>query len=835
MFENPSLKAAECGPDDFKRKGAVTEVLHKIDSVNEQHTAPCDRGTENGNHDLNMEIRRDTKWNTRWGPEDREKDVRRDRWNDSERNRHVTSFSNGRDDRESEVTNRDGVWRPQFLLGRGRGDNPSAGANSHKLVPTLGGNKTRGSGAYVGFSQGRGRAILGPGLIPAPPCGQSLQPNFRYSRAKMLDLFRQQTIKSFAALPNQFEEVPLVTERDPLEPISFLTPDVEEQVILQGIWKGEIVTSKISQRVDKEPHFQPEYEDDGQKASDADIVSKLGEHLKLPDAEISKGEIIAVVQKNSAEERALVSLVPMKDELLLTSERGFEHMGPNIQQTKLGSPYLFTANDKGTTPEKPSIVDDVQITAKERDAYLVSLEQVNHGENMYGIDQHKMKLCTPNDEALAISTSVYSNQVSSNSMREPSHGNLEVAPEALSLFYIDPQGDIQGPFSGVDIIDWFEAGFFGTDLPVQLASAPEGTPFVTLGDVMPHLEHVDKMPPASKNGEAISGCNELKFPLDRNSANLTSTGLENGTSSIEGDEQIQMLNLKSIRNLGFRSEGGNHTSEVNNLFISPDSEMADSKRLSPPYGPRSPFVEGTTPRERFMDTALSHTPYSPLSQPVQLPPWHPFFQSLPGNSNFPAIPVSGSDLRRSFADSHLGYYEQMERPFQPFGNPQPDPFLDQYLQQQQQFPRFQHPVPSFLQPPLQQNRAPERFGQLMQPSLTQNLHNSNLFPPPHPGLPPSHVPTADHMRSQFSRFQQHQQQQLPAELVLEQLVRREQQLATQQLIESQLGRTYLRGFEDQIFQQKMHDSSQSNSQLQLHQVPSAIYPEQFYQHRGMDN
>lgn len=62
------------------------------------------------------------------------------------------------------------------------------------------------------------------------------------------------------------------------------------------------------------------------------------------------------------------------------------------------------------------------------------------------------------------------------------------APEELSLCYLDPQGVIQGPFLGIDIILWFEQGFFGVDLPVRLSDAPEGSPFQELGDIMPHLQ-----------------------------------------------------------------------------------------------------------------------------------------------------------------------------------------------------------------------------------------------------------------------------------------------------------------------------------------------------------
>ena len=71
----------------------------------------------------------------------------------------------------------------------------------------------------------------------------------------------------------------------------------------------------------------------------------------------------------------------------------------------------------------------------------------------------------------------------------------QVAPEDLCLLYTDPQGEIQGPFLGVDIIGWFEAGFFGLELPVRLMDAPEGTPFVPLENIMPHLKPAVKVPP----------------------------------------------------------------------------------------------------------------------------------------------------------------------------------------------------------------------------------------------------------------------------------------------------------------------------------------------------
>jgi len=60
-------------------------------------------------------------------------------------------------------------------------------------------------------------------------------------------------------------------------------------------------------------------------------------------------------------------------------------------------------------------------------------------------------------------------------------------PEELTLYYLDPQGGVQGPFLGADIISWYEDGYFGLELPVRLSQAPDDVPFRPLVEVMPHL------------------------------------------------------------------------------------------------------------------------------------------------------------------------------------------------------------------------------------------------------------------------------------------------------------------------------------------------------------
>lgn len=102
------------------------------------------------------------------------------------------------------------------------------------------------------------------------------------------------------------------------------------------------------------------------------------------------------------------------------------------------------------------------------------------------------------------------------------------SPDDLVLYYKDPQGAIQGPFAGSDIIGWFEAGYFGIDLLVRLANAPHDSPFSLLGDVMPHLR-AKARPPPGFTGPKQSEINEVPIK-----PNLSSFGkLHAGSSEVD--------------------------------------------------------------------------------------------------------------------------------------------------------------------------------------------------------------------------------------------------------------------------------------------------------------
>lgn len=147
---------------------------------------------------------------------------------------------------------------------------------------------------------------------------------------------------------------------------------------------------------------------------------------------------------------------------------------------------------------------------------------------------------------------------------------LQPSPEELQLCYVDPQGVIQGPFAGADIIGWFEAGYFGIDLQVRLAGASNDSPFASLGDVMPHLRAKARPPP----GFAAPKPNE--FPDTGSRPNFGSVNkLHTGLSDVD------LIRNEPRHKHGSTTEAENRFLESlmsgNNLSASPLQKIAFSE------------------------------------------------------------------------------------------------------------------------------------------------------------------------------------------------------------------------------------------------------------------
>lgn len=62
----------------------------------------------------------------------------------------------------------------------------------------------------------------------------------------------------------------------------------------------------------------------------------------------------------------------------------------------------------------------------------------------------------------------------------PAQQRTMVMPDRMRWIYRDPQGSIQGPWTGLEMHDWFKAGFFSPDLQIKKLEDPEFEPLAQL-------------------------------------------------------------------------------------------------------------------------------------------------------------------------------------------------------------------------------------------------------------------------------------------------------------------------------------------------------------------
>ncbi|KAL9114434.1 MAG: hypothetical protein Q9227_001515 [Pyrenula ochraceoflavens] len=80
----------------------------------------------------------------------------------------------------------------------------------------------------------------------------------------------------------------------------------------------------------------------------------------------------------------------------------------------------------------------------------------------------------PGHEGIRSSESPPSNQL------PPAQQRTMVMPDRMRWIYRDPQGNMQGPFSGLEMHDWFKAGFFTAELQVKKLEDVEYEPLAQL-------------------------------------------------------------------------------------------------------------------------------------------------------------------------------------------------------------------------------------------------------------------------------------------------------------------------------------------------------------------
>nr|GME11120.1 uncharacterized protein LOC109175542 isoform X3 [Ipomoea batatas] len=431
-----------------------------------------DRWHDGGNRNAGLDARRDSKWSSRWGPEEKEKEARTEKKIDTEKedaNSDTQTFVASRAVSERDPDARD-KWRPRHRL-----EGTTAVPGSYRTAPGFGIEKGRAEGSYVGFVIGRGRSSTSIQRPSSGGIGAALSESdksvlgkpvtaantFCYPRGKLLDIYRKQRIdSSFANVYENMEEAPPITLETVIEPLSFVVPDADEEAILNDICTGKITSSGAlynSYRKGRSTDNVTEIEDmepsngkvsplsTGTMEKKVDIIPNLSKdiHESAVDNNAIETNLHEIEGKNRVPEVVA---------------------GDDILSTLIRDEYINRSVDIGTQFEASELIPShhAKTTASDGIGSMLS----NDSNSLIGMPS----------SAQYLGRNTIENQLKRG-----------IPPEELSMFYCDPQGEIQGPFLGVDIISWFEQGFFGSDLPVRLVDAPEDSPFEELGDVMPHL------------------------------------------------------------------------------------------------------------------------------------------------------------------------------------------------------------------------------------------------------------------------------------------------------------------------------------------------------------
>ncbi|KAL8523757.1 hypothetical protein ACS0TY_013648 [Phlomoides rotata] len=556
----------------------------KVDSSGRQfgeaRRASEERWTDSGNRD-NHDQRRESKWNTRWGPDHKESNSVREKRGDSNKGDDVVLDPyHGKDERDA---NHYRPWRPLSSYNRGRGDPQQQTSPLNKQAPSFSHGRGRGENFSSSFSLGRGRVGSGGSPVtysasklqlqgPALEKNENGKPyHLYYSRPELIDIYRTTDMTNHAKYLEGIVQVPSLTQEEPVEPVSLCVHSPEELVVLKGIENGEIISSGAPQvskdgsagrtptdfmqlkrnRLGSKDDLPASLDDPKPDTTNnsegySDHLERLSyekqnnswpnakvetmeEYEAFPDHKLN-GEALredsAILRKNDDSSAARESRMP-----------GHSSVHP------IGSWRSSSFREHpGLTSDRREVPRDVQndfINARETS--MIDSSNTRKGALKWQVDDDPFMRRQPSAPI---------------DRERELHNISQSSPEDLVLYYKDPQGIIQGPFAGSDIITWFESGYFGLELQVRSASAPADSPYSSLGDVMPHLRAKARPPP----GFSTPGANEVQDISGR--SNFNNPGNLHAVSS-EADV------LKNDSRYKFGS-----TAVAENRFL--ESLMADS-------------------------------------------------------------------------------------------------------------------------------------------------------------------------------------------------------------------------------------------------------------------
>uniref|UniRef100_A0A2P2ME36 Uncharacterized protein LOC105644854 isoform X2 n=1 Tax=Rhizophora mucronata TaxID=61149 RepID=A0A2P2ME36_RHIMU len=478
------------------------------ETVESRVLSSSDRWHDGGNRNSGHEARRDSKWTSRWGPEDKDKEPRINKKADAEKekedvqNDNQSSMGSSRATSERDSDTRD-KWRPRHRM-----EVHSGGSGSYRAAPGFGPERGCIEGPNLGFTFGRGRAnAIGRSSSAATVSTANSHKNgivigkpnissdtFCYPRGKLLNIYRTHKLdSSFSMIPDHMDESPPITQEGFIEPMAFVAPDAEEEAILSDIWKGKITSSEVVYSAFRKGRSTENIPGIGESTEEKHCIIKeaVDTFREAANDDVYQTNGISSLLNDGANVNAL-------------NEKDIDHEEEQNKGSADGFIASISESDNVSSAKVIGIASPIDAVENWKMLKPDSIDDTNSGLSM------DVKARLPDDSSslfvLPFSELSHSTSISHLAVdNEPKNQERGAAPEDLYFYYIDPHGNTQGPFLGADIILWFEEGYFGTELPVRSADAPEGSPFQNLGEVIPHLKLRDELASNEQGKSGYSG------------------------------------------------------------------------------------------------------------------------------------------------------------------------------------------------------------------------------------------------------------------------------------------------------------------------------------------
>ncbi|XP_039011870.1 protein ESSENTIAL FOR POTEXVIRUS ACCUMULATION 1-like [Hibiscus syriacus] len=453
------------GRRDRRKEDWRPDISSTID-VSENRNVSSERRQDVSNRGSGPESRRENKWYSRRALEDKEKDSLNENRTDAKKedapSEKQAFASGGRLASERETDSRE-KWRPRHRL-----EVHAGGSASYRSAPGFSLERGRVERSNVGFStvgRGKPQSVSVTGALPGYKNKTSNA--YCYPRGKLLDIYRKQkTALNFDTLPDEMDHSSSIAQNDIVEPLAFVTPVAEEEDALGDIWKGE---EKQCFSVNREGSVES-----GEKASVNNNYQ--GNHAET--FSVSDSQIIMTKEMNSSKGGQKYVTPPDID---VNNALGSDEEIDGSARYMDGLKYFNN---------RP--VADMKIGKDSSMQFGVGSKLPEGSSSLFGFQSPQPTL---GHDLINVEGNKEAHSLESTSPHEE-----------LSLCYLDPQGVVQGPYMGIDIISWFEQGYFGTDLPVRLANAPDESPFRELGEVMPHLRM------NSSSAYSVSAVTRMQIP-----------------------------------------------------------------------------------------------------------------------------------------------------------------------------------------------------------------------------------------------------------------------------------------------------------------------------------